>query len=651
MPAKKTTKTTGKTAATAPSTLEKKAAKKGSSPQESTTPLMVAEASASTSTRTRGNRAASIERTQRFKNIDDGLIPFNYSNSNYNKGKANLDVKDAVILCQKAYYNFSIFRNTIDLMTELSTDDIYLTKGSKKSRDFFSAFFNKINLQSLQDKFFREYYRSGNVFVYRFDKNITKQEARKITQTFARESVNLPVRYILLNPADIQMGGNISFANNNYYKILNSYEVERLKNPTTEEDYEILNALPPEAKDLLSKKTGIGQVNLSVPLDKSKISTVFYKKQDYEPFGVPMGYPVLEDINWKSEMKKMDMALTRTMQQMILLVTMGTEPDKGGINQKNLEAMQKLFENESIGRVLIADYTTKAEFVIPKVADLLDPKKYEVVNQDIQMGLNNVLIGSDKFANQSAKIEVFIARLRQARKAFLNSFLMPEIKRVAKSLGMKNYPTPNFEEIKLKDDYNSNRIYSRMVELGILTPDEGFTAFKTGRLPTEEESEESQQGYKKLRDKGFYEPLAPGNEEESAPTGGGGAGRPSGTKSPQNTKKVTPIGQNDAAEIFSLQEVKDNFILAQKLENKIHSDLKKKYEIEELNREQQIIASQIMDLIVVNEEPKSWNRKVKTYLNTPIDKNPKRAKEVLAIAYEHQVDDYLAGILYASRKK
>ena len=88
----------------------------------------------------------------------------------------------------------------------------------------------------------------------------------------------------------------------------------------------------------------------------------FYKKQDYEPFAVPMGYPILEDLNAKSELKKMDLAISRTMQQAILLVTMGTEPEKGGINHENLKKMQSLFGNESVGRVLIADYTTKAEF-------------------------------------------------------------------------------------------------------------------------------------------------------------------------------------------------------------------------------------------------------------------------------------------------
>ena len=135
-----------------------------------------------------------------------------------------------------------------------------------------------------------------------------------------------------------------------------------------------------------------------MPLDSEHINAVFYKKQDYEPFSVPMGYPVLEDINWKAERKKMDMAVARTMQQAILLVTMGTEPEKGGVNQKNLAAMQALFQNESVGRVLIADYTTKAEFVVPNIGSLLDSKKYEVVDRDIQLGLNNILVGESTFA-------------------------------------------------------------------------------------------------------------------------------------------------------------------------------------------------------------------------------------------------------------
>jgi hypothetical protein len=190
-------------------------------------------------TRTRRNIAGNIERTNRFTNIEEGLIPFNYSQSANNY--SNISVRESVILCQKAYWNFAIFRNTIDLMTEFSVANVFLRGGSKKSRDFFNALFEKINIWSLQDKFFREYYRSGNVFVYRFDGSIKKSDVNKLTKVFGTKidtskasKLKLPVRYVLLNPADIQAAGNISFIKGRYFKLLSDYEIERLKEPRTE---------------------------------------------------------------------------------------------------------------------------------------------------------------------------------------------------------------------------------------------------------------------------------------------------------------------------------------------------------------------------------------------------------------------------------
>ena len=164
---------------------------------------------ATASTRTRRNASSTIERTDKYKNIDDGLVPFKYSSDGYGSGNRNLiDVRDAVKLCQKAYYNFSVFRNTIDLMTEFSVNQIYFKGGSKKSREFFNALFKKINILAFQDKFFREYYRSGNVFTYRFDAELKQNDLRNLNRVFgnlnlaAEESVSLPVKYIILNPGD-----------------------------------------------------------------------------------------------------------------------------------------------------------------------------------------------------------------------------------------------------------------------------------------------------------------------------------------------------------------------------------------------------------------------------------------------------------------
>lgn len=669
-------------------------------------PSMVTEASVGDATRR--DSAGTIERTDRFKNIDDGLVPFRNSNAIYGPSKSAVDIRDAVILCQKCYYNFALFRNIIDLMTEFSIDDIYYKGGNKQSRAFFDALFHKINIWDLQDKFFREYYRSGNVFIYRFDAEVEPSDIRKLISSMASkkelgnpvadqnqplltnknkikgdpaldngdhmgyptgypkgksgdnnpllenedvvleiEPMKMPARYIILNPADINMLGTANFSYGIYYKVLTEYEVSKLRNLQTEEDIEVYNSLPKFTQDQI--KAGVRSV--FIPLDTKKVKIVFYKKQDYEPFAVPMGYGVMEDINAKIEMRRIDMAITRTMQQMILLVTAGTEPEKGGINQKNLETLKTLFTNQSVGRVLVADYTTKAEFVVPKIAELLDPRKYEIIDRDINMGLNNVLMGGEKFANQQKKMDVFVKRLEQAKQAFLNHFLIPEMKRIAKSLSFKSCPTPYYDEQSFTDDVAYTKIYSHLIDIGVLTPQQGIEAIQTNRLPDSdtEEMDDRQKEYKKARDQGLYTPLIGGQKQPEK-------GRPEGsTGISQTTKRVAPIGAKGSVEEkpsmeFSLIKLKNNMLLSQVVEKEVASCLRTKHGIKRLSNQQLSVVSEILNVIIANEEPENWKDAVQEYCDKPVDKNIDRVKQVISVGAEHQVDNYIAGLLYSSRK-
>ena len=677
-------------------------------------PVMVAEASergGMGESGMRRNVAGSIERTNRFINIEEGITPFRNSNAIYEG--STVDVRDAVILCQKAYWGVALFRNIIDLMTEFSIDDILYRGGSKKSRTFFEALFNKIGIWDLQDKFYREYYRSGNVFIYRFDATVKPSDIEKIIQSLASypkkeignpvmeqngplgapglpdpeshlgyptgfpknkknaidnnpllqegdiklliEPMKMPARYIILNPADINMLGTANFSYGIYYKILTEYEVSRLRNLQTEEDIEVYNSLPKFTQDQI--RAGVRSVY--IPLDTKKVKIVFYKKQDYEPFSVPMGYGVMEDISAKIEMRRIDMAVCRTMQQIVLLVTAGAEPEKGGINQKNLETLQKIFSNQSVGRVLVADYTTKVSFVIPAIADLLDPAKYEVIDRDINIGLNNVFLGGEKFANQQKKVEVFVKRLQQAKKAFLENFLIPEIKRISKSLNFKNYPTPYYNEDQFKDDVSYSKVYTQLASLGILTPPQVVEAIENNRLPESDEMEGAQEEFKEARDKGLYQPLVPlpQQQKDDGPSGKpNGAGRPSGsTGIPQGgIKKITPMGSKASIEapmLFSVMKLKDNMILAQEVEKDVCTFLKKKYKTKKLSDLQSSVASDITTTIMCNEENSKWKESVSEYCENPIDTNQKRVNAILQVGATHQVDNFISSLLFASQKE
>jgi hypothetical protein len=90
-------------------------------------------------------------------------------------------------------------------------------------------------------------------------------------------------------------------------------------------------------------------------------------------------------------------------------------------------------------------------------------------------------------------------------------------------------------------------------------------------------------------------------------------------------------------------------LLAQKLTTKITSSLKRKHKLKKLNEKQILVVDQITSLVIANEEPSDWGKKANEYVKKPADKNLDRVNEVQEVALEHQLDDYLAGILYASR--
>lgn len=641
-------------------------------------------------TRTRRNEASDIVRTDRYTNILNGLSPFRFNS--YEPGNSYLDVREAVILCQLAYWNMAVFKNVIDLMSEFSAGELHFRGGSKKACDFFSAFFKKININNFQDMFYREYFRSGNVFIHRFDSKLQKNDITKIIQTFGSEQEQeevfanldtdltkdgggmydilktdlktnqvgkmeiskgmLPVRYIILNPADVRILGTSNFSCGVYFKILSDFELTRLRNPMTEEDELVYQSLPKDAQAQIK----VGSRTVIIPLDPHKISMVFYKKQDYEPFAVPMGFPVLEDINAKAEMKQIDMAIARTAQQAILLITHGVEQKDGSIwfNQKNTERLQNLMANRSVSRTLVADFTTKGEWLIPEISNLLTSAKYEQIDKDINVGLNNVFMGGEKFANQQQRVELFIARLECARKAFLENFLYPEIKRLCRNLGFRSFPIPYYEDIALKDHTQIQKIYERLVEVGVLTPQQGLDAIDKNILPDPSTMVEEYQEYKALRDKGLYQPLVGG---PAKPGGGGMAsnGRPGGSSTPQTTKTLTPIGQSrasveDEPEKYSMLLIKENLILASELANEIEKEYKKKNKIKKLSDIDKNYIEGITNTIIANEVPKDWVSKIPEYYDSPIDKNKDRLNEIYQICGTYDLDVTMGAILLASKK-
>ena len=599
---------------------------------------------AATANSSRINAAAVRNSVDRFSSIRKGMLPYQYAADGVN-------VREGIELCQKAYANVAVFRNAVDVMSEFANTEIYLEGGTKKSREFFQQFFKRINLQNLKDQYFREYYRSGNIFIYRFDGEFKAEDyARLMNQVGSINPATnkIPVKYVLLNPFDIVSKRATTFNVGAYEKVLSEYELSRFQNPSTEEDQLIYDSLDPEMKKLV-KSGSYYTDGIKIKLDPKRLSFSFYKKQDYEPFAIPFGYPVLEDINAKLELKKMDQAITRTVENVILLITMGAEPEKGGINANNINAMQSLFKNESVGRVLVSDYTTKADFVIPDLNKVLGPAKYQILNEDIKQGLQNIVVGDEKYNSTQVKAQIFIDRLKEARSCFLNDFLQREIKRIANSLGFKSYPTATMKDIDMRDETQLMRVSTRLMELGILTPQQGMDMFHNGKFPNAEDIAPAQNQFIEQRKQGFYNPIVGGipmiepqmgegsddKEESDTNETPQSAGRPNGTTTVDNEKLTR---QNIQGTIYAIEAFSS--LAKERAEEKFGG---------ELNEQQEQMITKLCESIICASKQHEWNQTLEACIeNFDLIEDLSVMDEVLSVSTKHSLEVYPSAILYHS---
>jgi hypothetical protein len=590
-----------------------------------------------------------------YTNIANLALPFDYD-------KGHVDITEAIELCQKAYFHIPTFRNTMDLLADMSNAPLVVEGKNENSKAFVKKWLEVACIDNIKEQYFRELYRSGNIFMYRMEADFSAQELEAMRKIYSTnmfmtaasegKSVLLPVRYKMLNPSEIVNHSTLGLGEGVVYKkLLTSFEMERLRVGETEEEQKAFEALDPDTQMNIKRKF---PGSYYMPIDSSKLIPSFYKKQDYEPFAIPVGYSVLGDINWKMELKNIDKAVSRTVENIILLVTAGTSPDKGGINANNLKILKELFSSESVGRVLVADYTTKAEFIIPDINKILGKEKYEIVNQDIKEGLQNILFDDTRYSDNDSKIQIFMDRLKEGRRLFLQDFLNKEIKIICSRVGFREYPTVKFDDSVSFNKDQMSKIAIRLMELGVMTPESTIEAMRSNKLPDPKDIEKDQKDYVEKRKEGLYTPLIgslplPLMEAEQAAAAASAAtptaipkkvsGRPSGKASVINQSVVSKEKLVQVASARSEFEVNAE---------KIYKTVKK---LKKLDDSAKSFLASLCSSIVEASEKKEWETVLKDILSGKGSlKTLETLKGVSSIASEFDISLDQASLIYHSRQ-
>jgi hypothetical protein len=195
------------------------------------------------------------------------------------------------------------------------------------------------------------------------------------------------------------------------------------------------------------------------------------------------------------------------------------------------------------------------------------------------------------------------------------------------------------------------RVVTRLLEIGILTPEQGIDAIKTGIYPNSKDIGPAQEGYVESRRKGMYNPLVGGvpTLEDELVTGQGdegdvgqkAPGRPDGTKG-------TPKESN-ASDIYSRKEIQALVYKIEDFQNKIKDLMLKKVGAKKLSEQQEDAVAGLCRSIVLSKSKRMWTRAANACIKD-FEKIEKLAvmPEIVELSDRHQVEIYAAALLHHS---
>lgn len=181
------------------------------------------------------------------------------------------------------------------------------------------------------------------------------------------------------------------------------------------------------------------------------------------PYPNPYLLPVLEPLEHKRNLRKMDYAIAARVITAIMQVKMGS--DDFPVTDEDSEAVLELrrqfkwrYSGSNFERLfqLFTNHTIEIEWITPDVAALLDEKKYDSVNLDILFGLGfpRIMLTGETARTGTSQAEFALMSPGETIKAIRGAVLSwPEYlyTEMKKRNDFTNLPAPMFSELRLYD--------------------------------------------------------------------------------------------------------------------------------------------------------------------------------------------------------
>lgn len=394
--------------------------------------------------------------------------------------------KEAMRQAMAAYNEHGIIRNVIDLMTDFAVKGIDLEHPSDDAKRFYKEWFRRVDGYERSAAFLKQLFLCNNVIVRRHTAKVPKPVLKKWKKTQASPDYQtpppdpkpatseIPLRFTFLNPLTIELLDETvaTFVGPEQFRFCINVPplvANRVRNPRTQQDRDLVAALPPDITNAL--RTGN-----RIELDKEKVSTFYYKRDDWEPWAMPFMKPIMADLHMLSKMKLADISALDGAISNIRVWKLGNV--EAGIYPPAsvIQYLAEILANNVGGGVMDLVWGPDIELMetSTEVHRFLGEGKYAPTLNAIFQGLGvpATLNGTGArpgsgYTNNYMSLQTFVERLEYARMV-LRKFWEGEVRRVQVAMNHRKPASVVFDGL-LTDEATIMQMYVNMADRDLIS--------------------------------------------------------------------------------------------------------------------------------------------------------------------------------------
>lgn len=387
---------------------------------------------------------------------------------------------DIMRACDDMYYDCSIIRNMIDLMSEFTCQGIRIVHPVKRHEKFFNNWFKRVSGKERSERFANYLYRYGNITINKKTGRLSKKQRRKI-YSVGEEKVTspkykkniIPTGYQFLNPrlVDVEGGENMGLIDNPRYYL--NYSRNDHKKVLQENLSPLKTRLKQSTKELFK----CGKIKF---LNKENTLNYFYKKDDWCAWSIPLLYSLWDDIQMLKKLERSDRAALDGAISNIRVFKLGALPTPNMPNgiMPQAAAINKLHSilssNARGGTIdIIWGPDLEVQEIKSELYKYLDPEKYTHHMNKIYQGLGipTTLAGSSDSAgstNNFISLKTLLQRLEYGR-SILNEFWCHELEHVRQAVGIAKPARIEYDVPNLTDDQGRKALLVQLADRNLIS--------------------------------------------------------------------------------------------------------------------------------------------------------------------------------------